>query len=338
MQTSLKFLWLAVAGAVVVGLVGWVGLLLWFTLPAGETIRTILAVGYGAVAAGGLLFSLGRRRFTPFLLLLVGGFVAALMWWSTIEPRNDRDWPLDVARLTSAEIDGDLVQLRNIRDFVYRTETDYTPRWYDKTVDLRKLDSLDLIAVHWMGDAIARTFLSFGFEGEQVAISIETRKQENEAYSALAGFFRRYELYYVVADEKDLIGLRTTYRDPNEDVYLYKVRIPKEKIRQLFLQYAVTVDGLSKQPAFYNTATTYWTTNIVTNVQAIAGEVPFSWKILFSGYFAELMYERGALDQSLPFAQLRQKSYINKRSQAATSAADYSRQIRQGLPGYANRP
>jgi hypothetical protein len=59
-----------------------------------------------------------------------------LVWWSTIEPSNERAWPPDVARLPSAEIDGDLVTLRNVRSFDYRSATDYAERWYDKTVDL----------------------------------------------------------------------------------------------------------------------------------------------------------------------------------------------------------
>ncbi len=336
MTRVLKILLLIVAGTVVVGSMGWVSLLLWFTLPASDDIRTVVAAAYAAVTAGALLFSLGRRRFTGILTFLVVSFAAALVWWSNIEPSNDRQWLRDVAKPATAEIDGDLVTLRNIRDFDYRSEFDYTPRWYDKTFDLRALDSLDLIAVYWMGDAIAHTFLSFGFADERVAISIETRKEEGEDYSTLAGFFRRYELYYVVADEKDLIGLRTTYRDPNEDVYLYKVNVPKEKIQELFLHYAGTLNRLSKQPEFYNTATTNCTTNLVTNVRAIAGQVPFSWKMLLSGYFAELVYERGALDQDLPFDDLRQLSYINKRSQAANGAADYSQRIRRGLPGYLN--
>ena len=62
-----------------------------------------------------------------------------------------------------ATINGDLVTIHNIRNFDYRTETDFTPRYYDKTFDLRQLDSVDVIASYWMGDAIAHIFLSFGF-------------------------------------------------------------------------------------------------------------------------------------------------------------------------------
>jgi hypothetical protein len=267
------------------------------------------------------------------LLPFAVAFVVLLAWWSTIEASNDRAWQPDVAMLSSAEIEGDVITLRNVRSFSYRSESDSTPNWYDKTVDLRQLDTLDLIAVYWMGDAIAHTILSFGFAGEQIAISIETRKEQGEVYSTLGGLFRRYELYYVVADESDLIGLRTNYRDPPEDVYLYRVRAPQENIRRLFLQYLAQINELNVRPEFYNTATTNCTTNIVTHVEAIRPQVPLSWKMLLSGYFPELVYERGSLDQSLPFEVLRQQSYINERAQAANGANDFSRRIREGLPG-----
>ena len=235
--------------------------------------------------------------------------------------------------LPSAEVDGDTVTVRSFRNIHYISETEYAPRWYEKVVDLRQLDTLDLIAVYWMGDAIAHTIMSFGFAGDQVAISIEIRKEQGEDFSALAGFFRRYELYYVVCDERDLIGQRTTYRDPPEDVYMYRVTIPREQIRRLFLQYVTKINELHERPEFYNTLTTNCTTNIMTHVRGVQEQVPISWKVLLSGYFPDLVYERGKLDQSLPFDALRRRSRVNERAQAADGAADFSRRIRDGLPG-----
>jgi hypothetical protein len=231
------------------------------------------------------------------------------------------------------EIEGDLVTLRNVRNFAYRSESDFEPRWEVRRLDLRQLDSLDLIAVYWMGDAIAHTILSFGFAGEQVAISIEIRKERGESYSTIAGFFRQYELAYVVADERDLIGLRTTYREPTEDVYLYRVEAPQANIRKLFLEYVRKINELAESPEFYNTGTTNCTTNIVTHVHAFNAQFPLNWKVLLSGYFPELVYERGALDQELSFPALRAQSLINERARAADSRSDFSRLIRKGLPG-----
>jgi len=320
-------------GVLIIGPAVWGALALWFTVPAVDGLRAALALGFVALGAGGLLAALLRRKLFVPLLPFAVAFVALLAWWSTIEASNDRAWQGDVAMLSSAEIEGDVITLRNIRSFTYRSETDYTPRWYDKTVDMRQLDTLDLIAVYWMGDAIAHTILSFGFAGEQIAISIETRKEQGEVYSTLAGIFRRYELFYVVADESDLIGLRTSYRDPPEDVYLYRVNIPRENIRRLFLEYVAKINELHERPEFYNTATTNCTTNIVMHVRAFQGQMPLSWKMLLSGYFPDLVYERGKLDQSLSFDALRRQSHINERARAANGADDFSRRIRDGLPG-----
>jgi len=320
-------------GLSIAGVTAWGALALWFALPVADAARAAVVLGYSVVAGYAMWRILRRRR--PFMSTLPYAFatLALFAWWSTIEPSNERQWQPDVRNLAGAEIDGDFITLRNIRSFRYRSETDFAPRWYDKTLDLRDLDSLDLIAVYWMGDAIAHTFLSFGFGDERVAISIEIRRELGETYSSLAGLFRRYELYYVVGDESDLIGLRTTYREPPEDVYLYRVKMPRENIRALFLQYVATINELRLEPEFYNTATTNCTTNIVTNIEAFKEHVPWSWKMLLSGYFAELVYERGALDQSHPFDVLRRVSLINELAVAADGSADFSRRIREGLPG-----
>ena len=129
------------------------------------------------------------------------------------------------AVLPHATIEGDRVTVHNVRNFAYRTETDFTPAWHDKTYDLRQLEGVDLVATYWMGPAVAHIFLSFAFAGgDHLAVSIETRKEKGEGYSTVKGFFRQYELYYVVADERDVIGLRTNYRrDPPEDVYVYRI-------------------------------------------------------------------------------------------------------------------
>ncbi len=282
MKSFLRRIGYILLGLVVIGLTLWGSPAIWYTEPVQhDGLRLGLAIGFAGLGLVGVIACfLGRVT----LLMPFGAAVLIVFgWWSSIEPSNDRKWQPDVALLPKAEINGEIVTIRNIRNFAYRSETDYTPRWYDKTVDLRKLDSLDLIAVYWMGDAIAHTIMSFGFEGEQIAISIEIRKERGESYSTIAGFFRQYELYYVVGDERDMIGLRTTYRAPPEDVYLYRVKARKEGIRKLFMQYINQINALHDQPAFYNTLTTNCTTNIVTHVKAFSDKLPFSWKIVSGG-------------------------------------------------------
>jgi uncharacterized protein DUF4105 len=276
----------------------------------------------------------GRRR-GPVLALLGVAFLALLLYWRTIQPSNDRDWAPEVARLPRATAAGDLITIHDIRNFDYRTETDFTPAYYDRTFDLRRLDALDLVTAYWMGPAIAHVFLSFGFGEDHVAVSVEARKERNEGYSSVQGFFKRFELIYVVGDERDLIRVRTNYRrDPPEDVYLYRVRAPIENIRRLFLEYVRAIDELAERPRFYETLATNCTTTIVLHTRVNPEHPPLSWKVLLSGHAAEYVHERGRLDTSLPFAELQRRSRINDAAQAADRDPDFSRRIRAGRPGF----
>jgi Domain of unknown function (DUF4105) len=171
---------------VVVAAALWGTLALWFALLAEAGARLIVAVLFAGLGIGGLVMALRRRRMFLALLPFTIALMVLLLWWSTIEPSNDRAWQPDVARLPSAEIAGDFVTLRNIRSFAYHSNADYTEHWYDRTFDLRRLESLDLIAVYWMG-AIAHTMLSFGFAGEAVTISIESARSGGKSTQRLPG-------------------------------------------------------------------------------------------------------------------------------------------------------
>lgn len=317
------------AAITVLAMTVWASLAAYWSDIPNATARTLLAAGI--VLATILAFALIRRKGAALVAYLVVWSLFTL-WWCSITPTNSRNWQPDVAVLPYAEINGDTVTVRNIRNFTYRSETDYHPHYYDKTFDLKKLDSVDLIAVYWMGDAIAHIMLSFGFEGQDyLCLSIETRKEQGEEYSTLKGFFRQYELIYVVADERDLIRLRTDYRNPPEDVYLYRTRMPQENARKLFLEYVKKINLLCDKPEFYNTLTTNCTTDVVQHFQAFGGRLRYNWKILLSGYTPLYAYELGGLDGSLPFEALRARSYINPKAQVIGDAPDFSARIREEM-------
>ena len=240
----------------------------------------------------------------------------------------------EVAVLPQVERDGDLITIRNIRNFDYRSASDFDPMYYDKTYDVRELETVDLIASYWAGPAVAHIFISFGFENDEyLAVSIERRDEQGEGYSTIRGLFRQYEIFYVVADERDVIRLRTNFRqDPPEDVYLYRVRGPLENGRRLFLEYVRRIEALSSEPDFYNTVTSNCAGNIWINAHVNPGRVPYSWKVLLSGHVPEYLYDLGLLDTRLPFAELKDRSRINDAARAASEADDFSRLIRAGLP------
>jgi Domain of unknown function (DUF4105) len=190
---------------------------------------------------------------------------------------------------------------------------------------------VDLFLSYWGPTEIAHTIVSWEFDnGQHLAISIETRKAKDESYSALRGFFRQYELYYVVADERDLVGLRTNYR--GEQVYLYRLRLTASQARALLIDYLDEVNRLADHPEWYNAVTQNCTTTIRGHVQNIGAGRRLDWRLFANGHVDELLYERGQIDTEIPFAELRTRSNIIERAKAAGISPDFSGRIRQGLP------
>jgi len=270
------------------------------------------------------------------LLVAVVAFVCVLAWWLSLRPSNDRDWQPDVAQTAWAEVDGDQVTIHNFRNCDYRTETDYTPHWETKTVYLSQMRGLDVFVTNWGSPWIAHPIVSFDF-GDQghVAMSVETRKEVGESYSAIRGFFRYYELIYTISDERDVVRLRTNYRK-GEEVYLYHTRATPEQARTIFLDYLGRANRMRDHPEWYNALTNNCTTNIASHVAKIrAGKaIRWDWRILLNGKGDEMMYERGDLAGDLPFAELKQRADINPAARAADNDPAFSQLIRQGRPGF----
>jgi len=274
------------------------------------------------------------RRSSRWLKLGVtmGAFALVLVWWLSLRPSNNRNWQPDVATLAYADINGNRVTLHNIRNCDYRTETDFDTRYYDKSFDLDRLSSADLFMVYWGSPHIAHTMISFGFgESDYLCFSIETRKRKGQGYSAVKGLFRQFELVYVVADERDLVRLRTNYRQ-GEEVYLFRLKSSREQAHTLFLNYLSRLNSLRQKPEWYSAVTENCTTGI-RNQRAAADRAPWDWRILFNGHGDQMLYEHGVIDTNLPLAELKEKCHINARAKAADKATDFSRQIRKGVPG-----
>jgi len=264
------------------------------------------------------------------------GFLAAcaavLVWWLSMPPSNSRNWQPDVALLPWADIQGDRITIHNIRNCDYRSETDYIVRHYDRTFNLAALKSIDLSVVYWGSPYIAHTMLSFGFEGNGfICFSVETRKEIGEAYSTIKGFFRQYELIYVVADERDLIGLRTNYR--GEQVYLYRLNESADLVRQVFLDYLREVNTLKDRPEWYNALTGNCMTSFRINTAPYNPDARLDWRLIVNGFIDEMLYERKAVDTSLPFPELKKRSLINDKAKGLDKSPDFSQLIRAGLPG-----
>lgn len=289
----------------------------------------------GAMAASLVLltivaFALLRPRIKAFGVWLLG-LAVVLFWWLELPASNQRAWLPDVAELPTAEFHGDLVTIRNVRNFEYTSESDYVARWEDRTIDLAKIRGVDLFLSYWSSPYIAHTIASWDIEGDRpLAISIETRKERGETYSAVLGFFRRFELYYVVADERDLVGLRTNFR--GEEVYLYRMAMAPEYARALLVDYLEDVNSIARQPRWYNALSHNCTTMIQHHAMHVLPDSHWDWRILVNGLIDQMGYERGSINTSLPFEELRKRSNVVARANAAGISPEFSSRIREGLP------
>jgi len=265
----------------------------------------------------------------PIFIFLALLGVALVVIHFTILPSNDRDWAKDQSILPYAKINGDLVSIKNVRNFTYASTTSYTSGYYDKTYDLTKIKKVWYIVEPFSGFVgSAHTFLSFEFEGDQfVSISVEIRKEKGESFSAVKGLFNSYELMYVIADERDVVKLRSNYR--KDLVYVYPIKTTQEKTKALFLDMIERTNKLKEQSEFYNTLTSTCTTNIMQHVNKITPQkVPFSYKVLLPSYSDKLAYDLGLIDTTLSFEEARAKYLINDRALKYGNSPDFSVKIR----------
>lgn len=310
-------------------LTAWGAACLWVDGPDSRLVAGLLV---GAFVSSVLAVTIAVRPVWRLWASFAVLFLAVQVWWLRIEPSNDRDWMPDVARPPVATFEGNRLTIRNVRNFEYRSETDFDERWETRTYDLDELTGVDMFLSYWGSPMIAHTIASWEFsDGRHLAISIETRKEVGESYSAVLGFFRQFELYYVVADERDVIGVRTNHR--GEQVYLYRLGTQAPTARAILVDYLEEINALASRPSWYNALTQNCTTTIRKHAQHVAPRNPMSWKILVNGYIDELGYDRGTIDTSLPFEELRRRSEITQKAQAAGNASDFSSRIREGLPG-----
>jgi Domain of unknown function (DUF4105) len=298
---------------------------LYFDFPTAGALAAILFV---IILLAAMVFVRGKLR---KLAIVFGAFAVVVLWWLTLKPSNNRPWQPDVAQTAWAEINGDEITIHNVRNCDYRTEMDFTPQWETRTVRVSQMTGVDVAINFWGSPWIAHPIVSFQFsDAPPLCFSIETRKTVGQQYSAVEGLYRRYTLIYIVADERDVIRLRSNYR--REDVYLYHTLASAEQARQRFREYVNTVNILHESPRWYNAVTSNCTTSIRTQ-RTVEKRAPWDWRILFNGKIDEMLYQDHAIATGgLPFSELKQRSLINKRASAADKDQDFSHLIREELP------
>jgi len=308
-------------------LLAWASLAINFSNLPWPWARLALAVAFAAFGIWALWIT--RRPRMPWVF--AGLFLVVCAWWATIMPSHDREWRKDVAVMPRAIIEGDRVRIMDVRNFEYRSRDDFTVRYEEREVTFSHLTGVDFYVSFWMVGPIGHTFLSFVFDNAPpVSISIETRPEVGEGYSPIASMFKQYELIYVVGDERDLVRLRTNYRD--EEVFLYHLNIPREAARQLFLVYLERINELHDQAEWYHLLSNSCTINIVRYAN-VAGRIGgLDIRHVLNGLIDRYFYNTGLVNTSLGFDELRRRSNITEASRAAGNGDDFSRKIRANLP------
>lgn len=271
------------------------------------------------------------------MAIFLGGFLVVVFCWLSLKASNDRPWQANVSQTPWAEIDGDRVTIHNFRNCYYRQESDFTCEWLTKTVLVSQLRGVDLFVDYWSSKWIMHPMVSFQFGDDYVTASIEARYQVGQSYSPVRAFFRQFEIVYVLADERDLIRLRTNYRS-GEKVYLYHMAASPEWSRSLFLQYLQQANQLREHPRWFNAVTDNCTTNIFSQMAA-AGHLPvgssrYAWWIVLNGQAPEMLYRGGNFAGNLPFAELQKQAYVNPVANTLNDAPDFSQRIRMNRPGF----
>ena len=249
-----------------------------------------------------------------------------------LSPSNNRSWVNDNSRNAFVDFDGNIVKIKNIRDFNWRSTRDFDERWIDREYDLREVTDIWLTLEYFdpKRRQMAHTILSFEFsDNRRLACSIEVRREEGEKYNPIQGLFRQYELIYVWGTERDIIGVRTRCRK-NSVTHLFKAVVLGEgNERRMLESYLTRTNNLVKRPEWYNTITNTCTTNIVRHVNEVyPGRVPRAISILMPGLSPKMLERANLIEMKGTLQQTLEASIIDSKADEWNGDDDFGDIIR----------
>lgn len=300
---------------------------IWHRMPDARNGITMLFLAMMVMAT--VMF--WRRRPVAMLLILVPIWMVLLGWWATILPLPDRNWQPDVARVATARVDGDTLTVTNVRNFDWRSDTDFDQRWETRQYRLSALRGADLFLSYWAGESVAHAIISFDFgTSDPLAMSIEIRREKGEAFSTTAGFFKSYELIAIAADERDIVKVRSTVR--GEDVRLFRLDIERATARGLLNEYIALVNDLAATPRWYHTLTANCTTVIFGMARRLDPRIRLDWRVLLPGKLPSFLRDNDFVSRDVPLESLVAAGRIGPRAAGPPPDPAFAMRIRQGVP------
>jgi len=250
-----------------------------------------------------------------------------------LKPSNDRVWVVDNKELAFVEFEGEEVIIKNIRDFNWRSTRDYDEKWINRKFDMTKVSKIWFILEYFdpKKRQMAHTIMSFEFEdGTRITCSIEVRREVGEKYHPIKGLFRKYELIYVWATERDSIGVRGRCRK-NSVTHLFEAIVLGEgNERNLLESYLKRTNKLYEKPEWYNTITNTCTTNIVRHVNEVyPGRVPKAVAIFLPGLSPKLLHKNNLVKIDKNLEESLENSIIDKKALEWDKKVDFGDHIRK---------
>ncbi len=272
-----------------------------------------------------LLLTLSAPLIHPRKWFIAGALLFMLIvscLWSLIHPTHNMPWAKEVAVLPEIRwsSDGEHFTVTGIRDFRYRSEKDFDVRYKTKTYSLADMTALEYAVVYWdnpLSREIGHSMLSFRFrDGDALVFSSEARRRYDSNFSVISDLYKQSCLIYVIGTESDLFGVRTNFREPQEQVYLYATNATKEQREAIFRDLTQRVNDLRENPKFYNTLTYNCTTSLLPSIRA-GVEIPACRPAyIFNGFSDFLAFRLGFLahDDGENYRALRARSLLNDRT------------------------
>ena len=264
------------------------------------------------------------------MLFVSSLLIAFNIYYLFTTPTNQGPWQPHYEKTATVEFYENIAIIRNFRRARYdESGATHTVAWSERQVDLNQLESVWYGISVFSAPGLAHTFLSFDFGDEDpVVISVEARMRPDQTYTPLKGMLDNYHLIYVIADERDIIGVRT-HKRPDE-VYFMPITAGIDRRKKMFTDMSIRANSLHRQPEFYNTFTSNCTNSIMKETQIPAWQYYLDPRIALPGFSDRIAYQYGVLDQTYSRETLRQAAHIQA-DNFSDDDPEYYRKIRDSF-------